>query len=134
MKSLKKRFKHQLGITEQHAVTLALLTADIDLLSSAHASAEAAVNACAALQHKTAELAKDDFATAIAQETALLQLEEWVDSDVISTLENSCFNKLDMQGNATIEILLGQLLDKLDRQHALLVGAIQQLFDVLEAG
>jgi hypothetical protein len=60
--------------------------------------------------------------------------EEWVDSDVISTLENSCLNKLDMQGNATIEGLLGQLLDKLDRQHALLVGAIQQLFDVLEAG
>lgn len=131
MKSLKKRFKQQLSLSTQRAAEWALLTADIDLLASAQASAQAVVNACIALQQQTATLDKADFAAEISQATALVTLEEWVDRDEMSILENSLFSALDRDADETLQQFFGQLLDKLDRQHALLVGAIQPLLELL---
>lgn len=132
MKSIKKRFKLLLTEIEQAASELALLGADLSLLSEVHQTAGKVSSACEALRLQISALKKTEFREGIADAEALFQLEEVVDSDAISALEDRFFAELDNHADSGIGEFLQQLLDKIDKRYTKMVENIQQLSALLE--
>ena len=132
MKSIKKRFKLILTEIEQAADELAGLSADLSLLGEIQQTAGKVLNACVALRAQIAELKKAEFREGIADAEALSQLDEIVDIDAVSALEDRFFAELKNHADSQIGEFLQQLLDKIDKRYTKMVGLIQQLSGLLD--
>lgn len=132
MKSIKKRFKQLLAEIDRSAQTLLVLSADLDLFSEIHQTGERIAEACAALSEQASNLKKVEFRDGIAGAEALSQLEEFVDTDAISALEDRLFAALENQAEDSIGEFLQQLLEKFDRHYSAMVENIQQLSALLD--
>ncbi|MDD1622468.1 MAG: hypothetical protein LUQ11_13415 [Methylococcaceae bacterium] len=132
MKSIKKRFKQLLAEIEQSASELAVLSADLELLSEIRRMANQVSKACEALRLETSKLKKANFSEGIADAETLAQLDEIVDIDAISALEDRFFAELQNQADSDIGEFLQQLLDKIDKCYTKMVENIQQLSALLE--
>jgi hypothetical protein len=127
MKSIKKRFKQLLAEIEQSANELAVLSADLELLSDIHQTAIQVSNACEALRLKVSELKKADFRESIFDAEALSELDEIADTDAISALEDRLFAAQANHADSGIGEFLQQLLNKIDKCYTKMVENIRQL-------
>jgi hypothetical protein len=132
MKSIKKRFKQLLAEIEQSANKLAVLSADLELLSGIHQTADQVSSACEALRLRVSELKKTEFREGVADAEALSRLDEMVDTDAISALEDRLFAAQGNHADSGIGEFLQQLLDKIDKCYTEMVENIQQLCALLD--
>jgi hypothetical protein len=132
MKSIKKRFKLILAEIEQPASELAVLSADLELLSEIRRMANQVTNACETLRLEASKLKKADFSEGIAGAEALAQLDEMVDIDAISALEDRFFAARGNHADSGVGEFLQQLLDKIDQCYTKMVENIQQLSALLD--
>lgn len=131
MKSIKKRFRAALAEVERAANDLLLISADVTLLGDVQELAGSVLEACGQLESRAAQLRKVDFVECMREEPVLRVLDEFVDSDVLSVVEERLsLVVVDEVGGQAGE-LLRQLLDKLENRLALLNEAIQQLGGLL---
>ena len=131
MKSIKKRFRIRLSEVVEAAMQLSLLTEGVALMKPFQVLADNVLRACQALEHKAGQLHKSDFVEQIIGDEALLLLEEVVDCDVVSALEEM-FAKAEGDANMPqINELLQQLLEKLEKKLAVMTLRIQQLGELL---
>ena len=126
MKSIKKRFKLLLTEIDQTANELALLCADLPLLSEIHQLAGKVLSANETLRLEISELKKAEFREEIAESEALAALDEIADTDAISLLEERFFAEHDNHADGIGEFLQ-QLLDKIGNIYTKMVENIQQL-------
>jgi len=132
MKSIKKRFKLLLSDIVESAQQLAVISADLALLSEIQQLAAKVLRADATLSLLTSSLKKDDFVMGISDSQALAELEELIDIDAISTLEERLFSALNNQEDHGVGEFLQQFLDKVDKNYTKMIGDIQQLTALLE--
>jgi hypothetical protein len=83
------------------------------------------------LEHKAGQLHKSDFVQQIIGDDALLLLEEVVDNDLVSALEEMFAKALRDENEPQINQLLQQLLDKVEKKLAVMNLHIQQLGELL---
>lgn len=132
MKSTKKRFKLLLADVEQAASELRLLSSQLALLDDVLQLAENVLRICTVLRRRASELHKSDFAGQMAVEPSLIELDEMVDEDVISALEQRLASACQAGTDAgQLGELLKQLLDKLENRHAAMIENIQRLAALL---
>lgn len=131
MKSVKKRFKMALAEVEKVADELQLLTADVTLLESVRELASNVLRACKRMERRVKRVHKVGFAEQMLEDEALLLLDEIVDSDVISVLEQRFSAALGESGEGQVLDMMRQLLEKLEKKLALLNESIQRLGGLL---
>lgn len=134
MKSVKKRFKMALAEVDKVAYELQLLTADIVLLEPIQAIVASVSRQCKSVERRVKQAHKVGFAEQMLQDDALLQLEELVDSDVMSVLEQRLSSALGGTGEAQMLDMTMQLLEKLEKKWVLLNESIQRLGGLLSQG
>lgn len=134
MKSVKKRFKMALAEVDKVAYELQLLTADIVLLEPIQAIVASVSRQCKNVERRVKQAHKVGFAEQMLQDDALLQLEELVDSDVMSVLEQRLSSALGGTGEAQMLDMTMQLLEKLEKKWVLLNESIQRLGGLLSQG
>lgn len=132
MKSIKKRFKHTLAEIEQQASTLCLLTAELSLLESLYKLSSQVLQVCEQLEQQASALNKTDFIEGMAGNPGVIQLNEWVDADVMSLLEQQFFAAVDNHADSNIGEFLQQLLEKLEPRYTQMLNNIQQLSGLLD--
>lgn len=132
MKSIKKRFKLLLAEIKESAQQLALLSADLELLSEIQQITGKVLGAEKTLSLRVSELNKTEFTEKIADCDALSALDEIIDIDAISTLEDCFFAVLDNHADNGIGEFLQQLLAKIDRLYTRMIENIQQLNALLD--
>ena len=134
MKSVKKRFKMVLAEVDEVAYELQLLTADIVLLEPIQAVVASVSRQCKSVERRVKQAHKVGFAEQMLKDDALLQLEELVDSDVMSILEQRLSSALGGMGEAQMLDMTMQLLEKLEKKWVLLNESIQRLGGLLSQG
>lgn len=132
MKSIKKRFKQLLAELADTANELALLSADLSLLQEIQEIARKVLAASQTLSLRAAQLNKAEFVDEIADCEALALLEELIDNDAVSTLEDVFFAELENHADSRIGEFLQQLLEKIDKRYTKILENIQQLSSLLE--
>ncbi len=132
MKSIKKRFKHRLAEIEQQASTLCLLTAELSLLDSLYKLSSQVLQVCEQLEQQASALNKTDFIEGMTENPGVIQLNEWVDADAMSLLEQQFFAAVDNHADSNIGEFLQQLLEKLEPHYTQMVNNIQQLSGLLD--
>jgi hypothetical protein len=132
MKSIKKRFKLLLSDIAESANQLAIFSADLELLTEIQQLASKVLRADATLSLLASALKKDDFVMGISDSQALAELEELIDVDAISALEDRLFSALNSQEDDGVGQFLQQILDKIDKNYTKMIGDIQQLTALLE--
>lgn len=134
MTASKKRYKQVLGDIVESAQQLTILSADISLLSEIQLLAARVLRAEAKLSLLVSALKKDDLAVGVSDSQALAELEEMIDNDAISSLEERLFATLNNQEDHAVGEFLQQFLDKIDKHYTKMLGDIQQLTALLEEG
>ena len=128
VKSVKKRFKSVLADVEQAASELRMLSAQLVLLEDVQQMADRVLHVCAVLRVRVASLHKVDFAEQMATDQNLVELDEVVDADLISLLEERLSSACSVgQAEGQLSEFVGQLLDKLEKCHAAMIENIQRL-------
>lgn len=127
MTSIKKRGKRLLVEIQEAAHQLALLSCDLSLLKEIFDVAQSAQAAAASLNTELAGLKKTEFCAKLASSETLSVLDELVDNDAISALEQRLFAARPDMENSEIGDFLQQLLEKIEKRYVALVESIQQL-------
>ncbi|PPD30928.1 MAG: hypothetical protein CTY19_15275 [Methylomonas sp.] len=131
MKSIKKRFRIQLSGVAEVAGELLRLSEGVDLMRPVAVLAEEVLQTCQGLDRKAENLHKLEFVEQMSGDDALLHLDEVVDNDLISSLEEQFAKVLGEAPAPPIETLLQQILDKLEKKLAIMSQCIQQLGGLL---
>jgi hypothetical protein len=131
MKSIKKRFRIQLSGVAEVAGELLRLSEGVDLMRPVAVLAEEVLQTCQSLDRKAENLHKLEFVEQMSGDDALLHLDEVVDNDLISSLEEQFAKVLGEAPAPPIETLLQQILDKLEKKLAIMSQRIQQLGGLL---
>jgi hypothetical protein len=132
MKSIKKRFKLILAEINFSATELYEICADLTMLSEMQKVADAILAAEQRLRLEVSDLNKQEFREAIADSSSLAELDDMVDIDVISNLEERFFSELGDQSESGLGEFLQQLLAKIEKPYAKILAEIQQLHSLLE--
>ena len=120
-----------LAEVEKVADELQLLTADVTLLESVQELANDVLQACKRMERRVKQTHKVGFAEQMLEDEALLLLDEIVDGDVISVLEQRFSAALGESGEGQVFDMMRQLLEKLEKKLALLSESIQRLGGLL---
>lgn len=132
MKLAKKRFKSILIEVEQAASELRLLSSQLMLLDEVRCLADRVLRICRYLKGRASELHNVDFVEQMAADESLFELDEIVDVDLMSLLEERLASACAVgQEQRQLEDFLGQMLDKLEKSHAAMIENIQRLTAVL---
>ncbi|MDT4289059.1 hypothetical protein RO575_05790 [Methylomonas sp. MO1] len=127
MASLKKQSKRLLNDIQDSANHLARLTSDLTLLADTHELALSLKTNIEALNQQLAGLKKAEFNATLAESEILEILDELIDSDPISTLEQRLFAVHADQESDEVGEFFQQLLDKIEKLYSPLLSSIQQL-------
>ncbi|MGD0961309.1 MAG: hypothetical protein ABSB19_15990 [Methylomonas sp.] len=127
MKSVKKRFKLGLADIESSAAELALLCADLTLLEDMQNLAAEILAAVTSLKQACGEFNKQEFCEGIADSEAWQVLEDMIDADALSLLEERMFNGLGDHADSEAGIFLQQTLDKIGKRYTQIITTIQEL-------
>jgi hypothetical protein len=127
MKSVKKRFKRLLCDIDTSATELADFCTDLALLSDMQEFTNEVLTVVEKLTHQCSKISKEAFSETILATEALAELEELIDNDIISAIEHSLFSTLENHADNAIGLFLQQLLNKIEKQHRLIIAQIQQL-------
>ncbi|MCQ8129255.1 hypothetical protein [Methylomonas rivi] len=110
---------------------LLLLAAEVAILEPVQEYAGCVLQACEVLERQARQLPKAGFAGRIVGNAALLSLDELVDNDVISVVEERFALALGEVAEGGVAEMMRQLLEKLEKKLALLNENIQQLGGLL---
>lgn len=110
---------------------LLLLAAEVAILEPVQEYADSVLQACEVLEQHARQLHKADFAERIVENEALLRLDELVDNDLISIVEERFAAALGETTDGQVVEMLRQLLERLEKKLALLNENIQQLGGLL---
>ncbi|WP_020484557.1 hypothetical protein [Methylomonas sp. MK1] len=127
MASLKKQSKRLLNDIQDSANHLARLTSDLTLLADTHELALSLKTNIETLNQQLAGLKKAEFNATLAESEILEILDELIDSDPISTLEQRLFAVHADQESNEVGEFFQQLLDKIEKLYSPLLSSIQQL-------
>ncbi|WKJ90955.1 hypothetical protein QZJ86_02185 [Methylomonas montana] len=127
MTSIKKRGKRLLTDIEESANQLALLSSDLSLLKEIYDLARGVQESIDGLNHELAGLKKAEFSTKLANSKTLADLEELVDNDAMSALEQRLFEAQPDMENSEVGLFLQQVLAKIETLYTPLLESIQQL-------
>jgi len=127
MSSQKKRGKRLLADIQVSAKQLVLLTSELTLLEEVHELARNIETAVEALKQELAGLKKAEFSAALASSQILAVLDELVDGDAISALEQRLFAVQTEMESSEVGRFFQQLLEKIERLYLPLLASIQQL-------
>ncbi len=127
MASLKKQSKRLLNDIEDSANQLVYLTSDLSLLADTNKLALSLKTNIETLNRQLAGLKKAEFNATLAESEILEILDELIDSDPISTLEQRLFAAHTDQESNEVGEFFQQLLDKIEKLYSPLLSAIQQL-------
>ncbi|MCQ8118942.1 hypothetical protein [Methylomonas rosea] len=127
MTSLKKQSKRLLSDIQKSANQLALLASDLTLLEDTHEWARSLEKNIETLNQQLAGLKKAEFNATLADSEILEVLDELIDSDPISALEQRLFAAQADQESGVVGEFFQQLLDKIEKLYTPLLSAIQQL-------
>lgn len=132
MASIKKHSKRLLEDIQEAANSLELVSSNLDLLEEIHELALDLKTNITALNRQLAGLKKAEFAAALAKSEVMEILDELVDQDPISALEQRLFTALPDQASNEAGEYFQQLLDKIEKLYTPLLTAIQQLTAIQE--
>lgn len=127
MTSLKKQSKRLLSDIQKSANQLALLASDLTLLEDTREWARSLEKNIETLNQQLAGLKKAEFNATLADSEILEILDELIDSDPISALEQRLFAAQADQESGVVGEFFQQLLDKIEKLYTPLLSAIQQL-------
>jgi hypothetical protein len=127
MTSLKKQSKRLLSEIQESANQLALLTSDLTLLEDTHELAVSLKTNVETLNRQLAGLKKAEFNASLADSEILEILDELIDNDPISTLEQRLFAAQPDHESGEVGEFFQQLLDKVEKLYTPLLSSIQQL-------
>lgn len=127
MTSIKKRGKQLLAEIQESANQLVLLTGELSLFKEIHDLAQSIQVAVGTLNEELAGLKKTEFTATLVNSKALAVLDELVDDDAISALEQRLFAAQPDQENSEVGEFLQQLLGKIETRYMQLLESIQQL-------
>ncbi|AMK76326.1 MULTISPECIES: hypothetical protein [Methylomonas] len=127
MKSLKKQSKRLLSDIQESANQLALLTSNLTLLEDFNELALSLKTNIETLNRQLAGLKKTEYNAALADSEILEILDELIDNDPISALEQRLFAAQADQESGVVGEFFQQLLDKIEKLYTPLLSAIQQL-------
>lgn len=127
MTSIKKRGKRLLAEIQESANQLALLTSDLSMLKEIYALAREVQESVDRLNNELAGLKKAEFSAKLANSKTLAVLDELVDNDAMSALEQRLFEAQPDMENSEAGLFLQQVLAKIETLHAPLLESIQQL-------
>lgn len=127
MASKKKRGKQLLQEINQLAAQLAILTAELSLLDDMHRLALDIGDNVEQLTQQLDGLKKAEFCEVLAGSEVLLSLDEIVDIDAISLLEERLLAVQPEDGEGELSLFLQQLMDKLEKHYVAMITAIQAL-------
>lgn len=130
MKVTKKRLKLALTAIDDEAQKLVLLAEGLSLLEPLHRVALQVLATSAELHAVLVHADKQTALDAVAACEAVSVLDQIVDDDVVSVLENLFF----ADGDGEMPAFLQQLLDKLEKHVIALLDVIQQFNALLEDG
>ncbi|WP_347987255.1 hypothetical protein [Methylomonas sp. AM2-LC] len=133
MKSVKKRFKKMLGDIDTSATELAALCMDLTLLIDIQEFTTKVLTVVDKLKLQCSKVSKEEFSETILASEALAELEELIDTDVISTIEERFFSTLNYDADHPVGLFLQQVLNKIENRHKLIIAQIQQLLTVCTA-
>lgn len=128
MKVTKKRLKLALTAIDDEAQKLVLLAEGLSLLEPLHRVALQVLATSAELHAVLVDADKQTALDAVAACEAVSVLDQIVDDDVVSVLENLFF----ADGDGEMPAFLQQLLDKLEKHVIALLDVIQQFNALLE--
>lgn len=131
MKSVRKRFKAQLKNLQASATHLRWLCRDIDVLQDALPTLDGVLQVCNELRDRTTEVDKAFFASEMMEEDALEVLVALLDLDLVSLVEQRCFQAIPNPETA-VATLLQQLLNKLEIHYGAMLEEIRELMVLLE--
>ncbi|OQW75671.1 MAG: hypothetical protein BVN35_08485 [Proteobacteria bacterium ST_bin11] len=127
MASLKKQSKRLLSEIQESADQLALLTSNLSLLADTHELAVSLKTNIETLSRQLAGLKKSEFNASLADSEILEILDELIDNDPISALEQRLFAAQANQDSGEVGEFFQQLLDKIEKLYTPLLWSIQQL-------
>jgi len=127
MTSIKKRGKRLLAEIQESANQLALLTSDLSMLKEIYALAREVQESIDRLNNELAGLKKAEFSAKLANSKTLAVLDELVDNDAMSALEQRLFEVQPDMENSEAGLFLQQILAKIETLYTPLLESIQQL-------
>ncbi|MEI8571132.1 hypothetical protein U737_02470 [Methylomonas sp. LW13] len=127
MASQKKQSKRLLNDIEDSVNQLVFLTSDLSLLADTNKLALNLKTNIETLNRQLAGLKKAEFNATLAESEILEILDELIDSDPISTLEQRLFAAHADQESGEVGEFFQQLLDKIEKLYSPLLSSIQQL-------
>lgn len=131
MKSVKKRFKLQLKKLQTSATFLLWLCQDISILQDAETLLRRLLQTCSTLLNRANEVDKASFASEMREEKEFEALISLMDLDLISLVEQRCFQTLPQQ-EACESTILQPLLDKVENHYGAMLEDIRELIILLE--
>jgi len=123
MKSVKKRFKQWLASVERAARELDLLVNGLSLFQDMTECVGRILAICGELRECAAQIDKLEFAERMRFDPLIDEMDSMVDNDLMSALEGRL---CDLRAEGEAGVLLSELLDKIEKQHAALLCLIQQ--------
>ncbi|WP_446808470.1 hypothetical protein ACH50O_14365 [Methylomonas sp. 2BW1-5-20] len=127
MASIKKRGKQLIADIEKSANQLAILTSDLSLLKNIYDLARSVQENIASLNNELTDLKKAEYSAGLADSKALAALDELIDNDAISALEQRLFAVQPDQENSETGDFLQQILEKIEKLYTPLLESLQQL-------
>jgi DNA repair exonuclease SbcCD ATPase subunit len=127
MASIKKRGKQLIADIEKLANQLVILTSDLSLLKNIYDLARSVQENIASLNNELTDLKKAGYSAGLADSKALAALDELIDDDAISALEQRLFAAQPHQENSETGEFLQQILEKIEKLYTPLLESIQQL-------
>lgn len=131
MKSVKKRFKLQLEKLHASATDLLWLSQDISVLQDAEPILQSLLQACSTLRSRATEIDKVVFTSEMMEEEAVEVLTSLMDLDLVSLVEQRCFQTIPKQ-DPVVATLLQQLLNKVESRYGAMLEDIRVLMMLLE--
>jgi len=133
MQSIKQQISTQLSQLQQANQSLHELTIDLTLLDAISTMTLDVSQAVEALLEQNEAMGGDEFIALLEQSESIEILDEVVDTDAISEVENQFFSAIEDMEDSVMGAFLTELIEKIEVRYTALVEAIHELNALLSA-
>jgi len=127
MQSIKQQISTQLSQLQQANQSLHELTIDLTLLDAISTMTLDVSQAVEALLEQNEAMGGDEFIALLEQSESIEILDEVVDTDAISEVENQFFSAIEDMEDSVMGAFLTELIEKIEVRYTDLVEAIHEL-------
>jgi len=127
MQSIKQQVSTQLSQLQQANQSLHELTIDLTLLDVISRMTLDVSQAVDALLEQNEAMSSDEFIASLGQSESIEILDEVVDTDAISEVENQFFSAIDDMDDSVMGGFLAELIEKIEVRYTDLVETIHEL-------